>query len=359
MKELMTGSEAIMRSALMAGCRFYSAYPMTPATKLLEAFSKELPGVGGVCMLAESELEAIGMVWGALATGARAATGGCGQGLALMQESFSEMTLAQLPLVIFNMARGQGDYFQSTRGGGHGDYRHIVLAPIDITEAVELTQLAFHLADIWRNPVLLHGDFLLAHGMDTVEITRADLPPPAVKDWALDGSTSNTPSPKIVSSIHDHKGEADTQEMDPEGQAMAVYLKHAEIARTEPRWEEECVEDSDYIVTAWGTVAKFVRHAVRQLREQGHRIGYFRPITLWPYPDEAIAHACSGKRGVLVFESNRGQMYDDVRLAVRDTPVSFIGDFSVDRAMFGVGPLVDIEIIKRRILDAVAQEALA
>lgn len=358
MKELMTGSEAIMRSALLAGCSFYSAYPMTPATKLLEAFAKELPRSGGVCMLAESELEAIGMVWGALATGARAATGGCGQGLALMQESFSEMTLAQLPLVIFNMARGQGDYYQSTRGGGHGDYRHIVLAPIDITEAVYLTQLAFHLADQWRNPVLLHGDFLLAHGMDTVEIARADLPPPPEKPWALDGSTSNTAAPRIVSSIHDHKGEADTQEMDPEGQAMAVYLKHAEIARTEPRWEEEALEDAEFVVTAWGTVAKFVRHAVRQLREAGHKIGYFRPITLWPYPDEAIARACNGKRGVLVFESNRGQMYDDVRLAVRHSEVRFIGDFSVDRAMFGVGPLVEVETIKQRILDAVRPEMM-
>ena len=359
MKELMTGSEAIMRASLVAGCKFYSAYPMTPATKLLEAFAKELPENGGVCMLAESELEAVGMVWGALATGARAATGGCGQGLALMQESFSEMTLAQLPLVIFNMARGQGDYYQSTRGGGHGDYRHIVLAPIDITEAVELTQLAFHLADQWRNPVLLHGDFLLAHGMDTVEIVKADLPPPPEKPWALDGSSSATDAPKIVSSIHDHKGEADTQEMDPEGQAMAVYLKHVEIARTETRWESEFIEDAEYVVTAWGTVAKFVRYAVRQLREAGHKIGYFRPITLWPYPDDALAAACDGKRGVLVFESNRGQMYDDVRLAVRTTPVRFIGDFSVDRAMFGVGPLVDVETIKRRILDSIREGVAA
>jgi Pyruvate:ferredoxin oxidoreductase and related 2-oxoacid:ferredoxin oxidoreductases, alpha subunit len=340
-----------MRASLVAGCTFYSAYPMTPATKILEAFAAELPKVeGGVCMLAESELEAVGMVWGALATGARAATGGCGQGLALMQESFAEMTLAQLPLVIFNMARGQGDYFQSTRGGGHGDYRHIVLSPIDIAEAVELTQLAFYLADRWRNPVLIHGDFLLAHGMDTVEIKKIEFPPLPEKDWALDGSTSAGPEPKIVSSIHDHKGDADTQEMDPEGQQMRVFEKHREIAATEKRWEEEFTDDCDYVVTAWGTVAKFVRYAVRQMREQGHRVGYFRPITLWPYPEEAMAAAAEGKQAVLVFESNTGQMYDDVRLAVRQTPVRFIGDFSVDRAMFGVGPLVDVETIKERIL---------
>src|SRR5438105_14273062 len=144
---------------------------MTPFTELLDNFAKKLPAVGGVCVNAESELEAVGMAWGALATGARAATGSTGQGLSLMQESFSEITLAELPLVIFDMARGQGDYFQATRGGGHGDYRHLVLAPVDIVEAAELTQLAFHLADQWRNPVLVYGDYLLAHTAQAVDVS--------------------------------------------------------------------------------------------------------------------------------------------------------------------------------------------
>src|SRR6059036_2811411 len=147
---LMEGSEALARASIAAGCRFFAGYPMTPFTEVLEHFARLLPGEGGVCINAESELEAVGMAWGALSTGARAATGSTGQGLSLMQESFAEMTLAELPLVVFNMARGQGDYFQSTRGGGHGDYRHIVLAPMDIGEAVEFTQLAFHLAEQWR-----------------------------------------------------------------------------------------------------------------------------------------------------------------------------------------------------------------
>src|SRR5579859_4355670 len=172
--QLMEGSAAIAESAIAAGCRFFAGYPMTPFTELLENMAERLPEVGGVCINAESELEAVGMAWGALTTGVRAATGSTGQGLSLMQESFSEITLAQLPLVIFNMARGQGDYFQSTRGGGHGDYRHIVLAPLDITETVELTQLAFHLAERWRNPVLLYGDYLTAHVQESVAVTPID-----------------------------------------------------------------------------------------------------------------------------------------------------------------------------------------
>src|SRR6187455_3769883 len=139
---LMEGSEALARAAIAAGCRFFAGYPMTPFTEVLEHFAELLPPVGGVCINAESELEAVGMVWGALATGARAATGSTGQGLSLMQESFAEITLAELPLVIFNMARGQQEYYQATRGGGHGDYRHIVLAPLDVREGVEHVQLA-------------------------------------------------------------------------------------------------------------------------------------------------------------------------------------------------------------------------
>src|SRR5438105_6035217 len=165
---------------------------MTPFTELLDNFAKKLPAVGGVCVNAESELEAVGMAWGALSTGARAATGSTGQGLSLMQESFSEITLAELPLVIFNMARGQQDYFQATRGGGHGDYRHIVLAPQDVREGVEHVQLAFHLADKWRNPVLVYGDYLLAHTQEALSIDAIEFPALPAKDWAVDGSRSGS-----------------------------------------------------------------------------------------------------------------------------------------------------------------------
>ena len=174
-RRLMEGSEAMAEAAIAAGCRFFTGYPMTPFTELLEHFAKRLPEVGGVCVNAESELEAVGMCWGALTTGARAATGSTGQGLSLMQESFAEAALARLPMVIFNMSRGQSDYFQATRGGGHGDYRHLVLAPMDVVEAVELTQLAFHLADKWRNPVLIYGDFLIAHTYAAVDVAADGL----------------------------------------------------------------------------------------------------------------------------------------------------------------------------------------
>src|SRR4029077_19810314 len=288
---------------------FFAGYPMTPFTEVLEHFAKKLPAVGGVCVNAESELEAIGMAWGALATGARAATGSTGQGLSLMQEAFSEITLAELPLVAFNMARGQGDYFQSTRGGGHGDYRHIVLAPMDISEAVELTQLAFHLADLWRTPVLVQGDYLLAHTAEAVDVAPIDFGALPDKDWPVDGSGGGTGRSKVISPLG--IGKTNTPGPGIEGQQLAVADKHARIADTEARAESDFLDDAEHLVVAFGTPAKFVRYAVRRLRDQGLRVGYVRPITLWPFPTDAVAEAAAGMRSVRVFELNSGQMIDD------------------------------------------------
>src|SRR5579864_9329 len=184
---LLEGSEAIAEAMIAAGCRFFAGYPMTPFTEVLEHMARLLPEVGGVCMNAESELEAVGMAWGAAATGTPSATGSTGQGLSLMQESLAEISLARLPLVVLNMARAQGDYWQATRGGGHGDYRHLVLAPMDVAEAVELSQLAFHLAATWRNPVLVFGDYYLAHTAQSVELPGRNSTLPPTPDWALDG----------------------------------------------------------------------------------------------------------------------------------------------------------------------------
>src|SRR3954453_8961193 len=195
----MEGSQAVAEAMVAAGCRFFSGYPMTPFTEVLEHMARLLPGVGGVCMNAESELEAVGMAWGAAATGTRAATGSVGQGLSLMQESLSEICNARLPLVVLNMARGQGDYFQATRGGGHGDYRHIVLAPMDPAEAVEISQLAFHLAATWPNPVLIYGDYYLAHTYQSVTIEKRDFGPVPTTDWALDGSSGGSGRAKLIS----------------------------------------------------------------------------------------------------------------------------------------------------------------
>jgi len=356
-KRLMEGSEAMAEAAIASGCRFFAGYPMTPFTELLENFAKKLPSVGGVCVNAESELEAVGMAWGALATGARAATGSTGQGLSLMQESFSEITLAELPLVAFNMARGQGDYFQSTRGGGHGDYRHIVLAPMDIGEAVELTQLAFHLAEQWRTPVLVQGDYLLAHTAEAVDVAPIEFGALPDKDWSVDGSGGGSGRSKVISPLG--IGKANTPGPGIEGQQLAVADKLTRIAAAEPRAESGFLDDAEHVVVAFGTPAKFVRYAVRRLRDKGLRVGYVRPITLWPFPADAVARAAARKRSVLVFELNAGQMIDDVRLAVLGAaPVRFIGGISTDHSGFGVGALLDVEVIAARIEDAVAEQGV-
>jgi 2-oxoglutarate ferredoxin oxidoreductase subunit alpha len=322
---------------------------MTPFTELLEHFAAKLPDIGGVCINAESELEAAGMVWGALAAGARAATGSTGQGLSLMQESFSEITLAELPLVAFNMARGQQDYFQATRGGGHGDYRHLVLAPCDITEAVELTQLAFHLADRWRNPVLVYGDYLLAHVTESVGVERIDFGDPAPKDWAVDGALSGTGRSRAITSLGLGKHGQDGPGI--ERHLRQIVEKLREIERAEPRIETAFCDDADTVIVAFGTPARFVRYAIRELRAEGQRVGYVRPITLWPYPSAALAEATAGARQLGVFELCAGQMIDDVRLAVAGrAPVVGIGGISTDGSGFGVGPLLDAEIIRDRIL---------
>src|SRR5271165_3772372 len=198
-RRLLQGSEAIAEAMIAAGCRIFAGYPMTPFTEVLEQMAARLPEVGGICMNAESELEAVGMAWGAAATGVPSATGSTGQGLSLMQESLAEITLAGLPLVVLDMARGQGDYYQATRGGGHGDYRHIVLAPADADEAVQMITLAFELSERWRNPVVVMGDYYLAHTARSVTI-----PPDTtrtVPGWALDGSSGGTGRAKLVSSL--------------------------------------------------------------------------------------------------------------------------------------------------------------
>ena len=347
MRRLVEGSEALAEAAIAAGCRFVAGYPMTPFTELLESFAAKLPAAGGACINAESELEAIGMAWGAAATGARAATGSTGQGLALMQESLPELVRAELPLVVFNLARGQGDYFQATRGGGHGDYRLIVLAPIDVAEAVALTQEAFHLADRWRNPVLVLGDYLLAHTAEAVEVRALDFGPLPAKSWAADGSGGGRGRPRHVSSLGTTPG---AKGIDPERAWRALQAKHEHIAAEEARCEAEGVADAELLVVAFGSLARFARHAARELRAEGARVGFFRPITLWPFPSQALATAAAGVRRVAVLEQNAGQMIDDVRLALLGSvPVVGIGGISTDPSGFGIGSLLDPDTVRGRI----------
>jgi 2-oxoglutarate ferredoxin oxidoreductase subunit alpha len=346
----MEGSEAMAEAMLAAGCRFFAGYPMTPFTEVLEHMARKLPAVGGTCMNAESELEAVGMVWGAAAAGVRAATGSTDQGLSLMQESLAEMTLARLPLVVLNMARGQGDYYQSTRGGGHGDYRHVVLAPADIPEAVRLVQLAFHLADTWRNPVLVYGDYYLAHTAQSVDVSPIPFGPVPAKDWALDGASGGTGHAKLVSPLGTHK------QRDGAGYDLAAHYQACAAATATmvkdvtPMAESEATDGADVVVVAFGTPARYVKAAARSLRAGGHRVGFVRPITLFPFPTEIVARAADGARVVAVYETNQGQMVDDVRLAVLGrSDVRFIGGLSIDSSGFGIAPDLDERGLATRI----------
>ena len=351
-KRLMEGSEAIAEAMVAAGCRFFAGYPMTPFTEVLENMARLLPPVGGTCINAESELEAVGMAWGASAAGARAATGSVGQGLSLMQESLSELTYARVPMVVLNMARGQGDYYQATRGGGHGDYRHIVLAPCDSAEAVRIIQLAFHLADVWRTPVTFLGDYYLAHVHESVDTSRIDFGPVPDKPWAATGATNGSGQANLISPIHTR---ASVRDPNYYGGHLMLMSEHVEAMRAsvEPLYEETETDDADVLVVAYGTPARYLRHVVGEMRAVGHRVGLFRPITLWPFPDEALRRAAAGTRRVVVYELNTGQMYDDVRLAIEGrVPVQFIGGMSFDAWGFGVAPDLDVEILTERVLAA-------
>jgi 2-oxoglutarate ferredoxin oxidoreductase subunit alpha len=260
------------------------------------------------------------------------------------------MTLARLPLVVLNMARGQGDYYQATRGGGHGDYRHLVLAPVDVPEAVRLVQMAFYLADRWRNPVLVYGDYYLAHTAQSVDVSPVDFGTAPPKDWALDGSSGGSGRAKLVSPLGTYK------QRDGVGYELADhYLACAEatasmVKGVTPMAETEGTEDADVVVVAFGTPARYIKAAVRALRADGHAVGLVRPITLFPFPDEIVARSAEGSKVVAVYETNQGQMLDDVRLAVLGrADVSFIGGLSVDSSGFGIAPDLDSRLLRARI----------
>ena len=343
-RALMEGSAAMAESAVRAGCRFYAGYPITPSTEILEYMSVRLPQVGGTCMNAESEIEAIGMVWGAAGCGVRSMIASTGQGISLMQESFAELANAQIPIVAVNMCRGQADYFQATRGGGHGDYRFIVLAPASAQEAVDLAQLAFHLADEWRNPVMIMGDFLLSHTSELVEFPPAAFPEPSAKPWAVTGANGRrgiTLSPL---------GPPEKLSTDIAAALGAATAKHAAIRAAETRAETAHLDDAELVVVAFGFPGRFARYAVRLARERGLRVGFVRPISLWPFPRDVVATAAQRARAVAVFELNAGQMIEDVELAVRGrVPVHAIGGISHDHSGFGVGPLLNVDYILERI----------
>ena len=301
-KMLMKGNEAIAEAAIQAGCRFFFGYPITPQNQIPEYMSKRLPKIEGGCFLqAESEVAAINMVYGAAGAGIVNMVRG-GPGLGSIQPA-------------------QSDYYQSTRGGGHGDYRMLVLAPSSVQEAVELTQEAFDLADKYRNPVLIMGDGLIGQMMEPVEMPehkdRTDLPP---KTWAATGWKPGCGRDRaIINSLY----------IDPavlEKHVNRLYEKYAVMEQTECRWQEEMTEDADYVIVAYGTTARIARSAMRKLRAEGIKAGLIRPITLWPFPAAPIAKAADHAKAFLTVEMSMGQMVDDVKLAVEGKkPVHFFG----------------------------------
>jgi 2-oxoglutarate ferredoxin oxidoreductase subunit alpha len=348
---LLDGCSAITEAALTAGCRFFAGYPMSPFTGLLESMSRRMPQENGTCVNAESEIEAVNMVLGAAAAGARAATGSCGQGIALMQEAIAEMALNQTPAVVFNMARNQQDYFQCTRGGGWGDYRTLTLAPKDVPEAVEHTQLLFWLAERYRMPVILYGDPILAQTQVGVRIEARDHGPLPPRDWVLDGSRGGTGRSRQVWTWA--MGKATDPGPGPDRHWSAIAEKFSQVELAEQRSESYRTDDADTVVVAFGTAALFVTHVVDELRAAGMRIGLFRPVTLWPFPAAALAAATRQAARVLVFELNAGQMLDDVRQYVHDRDtVRFIGGVSIHESGLAFGPLMDAGPIRERILIA-------
>lgn len=331
-KMLMKGNEAIAEAAIQAGCHFFFGYPITPQNQIPEYMSKRLPKIDGGCFLqAESEVAAINMVYGCAGAGARCMTSSSSPGISLKQEGISYIVGAELPCVIVNMVRGgpglgsiqpaQSDYYQSTRGGGHGDYRMLVLAPSSVQEAVELTQTAFDLADKYRNPVLVMGDGLIGQMMEPVEMPEyhlpADLP---AKTWAATGwSPASGRERAIINSLY----------IDPavlEKHVNKLFAKYAVMEQQECRWQEEMTDDADYVMVAYGTTARIARSAMRRLRDKGVKVGLIRPITLWPFPNAPIQKAAAHAKAFLTVEMSMGQMVDDVRLAVNGAkPVEFFG----------------------------------
>jgi 2-oxoglutarate ferredoxin oxidoreductase subunit alpha len=345
----MQGSEAVADAAIAAGCRFFTGYPMLPFTELLENMARKLPESGGVCVNAESEIEAINMALGAAATGARAATGSCGQGISLMQEGVAELALNELPLVIFNMARGQQDYFQATRGGGWGDYRTITLAPRDVPEAVAHTQLLFHLADLYRTPVIFYGDYVIAHTSVGIAVERLELGPlPPKEHWALDGTMSGTGQARQIWTWA--RGKPNTPGPGPDRAWKTIADKYAAIARDEQRYDTYRAEDAEVLVVSFGTTSVFVDRVVDELRDEGIRIGSFRPITLWPFPSEGLARITQGCRQVLVYELNAGQMVDDVYMYAADrSTIASIGGVSQDESGMRQGDLLRVDTLRARV----------
>jgi len=317
---LMKGNEALCEGAVIAGCRYYFGYPITPQNEVPAYMSRRLPQVGGVFLQAESELAAINMVWGASCSGKRVMTSSSSPGISLMQEGISYLAGAELPTVIVNMVRGgpglgniapaQSDYFQATRGGGHGDYYTIVLGPSTVQELANTMVEAFDLADIYRTPVIVLGDGVLGQMMEPLVLPESSKRIIPEKDWKIDGAKGR--KARIVRSLRLNPQTA-LEELN-----LKLRAKYEKIMENEVRYEEYHTEDAKVIIVAFGTSSRIVRSVVNQLREEGKNVGLFRPITLWPYPYKRLRELSenSNVKAFIDVEMNLGQMLEDVKLAV-------------------------------------------
>jgi len=325
---LMKGNEALAEAALIAGCRHYFAYPITPQNEVSAYMALRLPELDGVFLQAESEVASINMVMGAAAAGARAMTSSSSPGISLMQEGISYLAGAELPAVVVNIMRGgpglgniagaQGDYFQAVKGGGHGDYRNIVLAPASVQELADLTVLAFDLADKYRMVAMVLGDGHLGQMSEPLQLPS---PSGLVFDktgWALTGARDR--EHRILYSLR----------LSPEDAVEKINLrlqaKYREAEAAEVRFEAYQAQDAEVLLVSFGLASRVCRAAIQSLRAGGQRVGLFRPITLWPFPFRELADAAAGARRVLVVEMNAGQMLEDVRLALGErSTIEFYG----------------------------------
>ncbi|MDA3948176.1 MAG: 3-methyl-2-oxobutanoate dehydrogenase subunit VorB [Spirochaeta sp.] len=327
-KVLMKGNEVVGAAAIRGGCRYFFGYPITPQNEVPEYMSRELPKVGGVFLQAESEVAAINMVYGAAGSGARVMTSSSSPGIALKQEGISYIAGAELPCVIVNMMRGgpglggiqpgQADYFQATRGGGNGDYRHIVYAPASVQETADIMTESFDVADQYRIPVMVLGDGMIGQMMEPVEFRdppKRELPS---KEWAATG-TDGRRSPNIINSLF-----LKPEELEEHNIKLAE--KHRRIEEAEVRWESHQIEDAEVVFVSYGTSARIVRNAVEILREEGIKAGLIRPITLWPFPFAAFEEIGPDAKALISVEMSMGQMIDDVKIAAAGRwPVGFYG----------------------------------
>ncbi|MEE8317354.1 MAG: 3-methyl-2-oxobutanoate dehydrogenase subunit VorB [Candidatus Omnitrophota bacterium] len=317
-KVLMCGNEILAEASIMAGCRFYAGYPITPQNEIPAYMSRRMPEVGGVFIQAESEIAAINMVFGASLTGVRAMTSSSSPGISLKQEGISYLAGCELPAVIVNIMRGgpglgniapgQSDYFQATRGGGHGDYRQIVLAPASLQEIVDLTMLSFDLADRYRMPVMILGDGILGQMMEPVELEpKAQDPGSKIKkDWVLDGCKGR--KSRMIRSLLLEEGELERFN-------EKLQKKYSRIKDTEVRCEILYGADSEIMLVAYGSTSRICRNIVEKLRKAGKKIGMIRPISLWPFPEKEFRKLAGAVKAFLVVEMSCGQMVEDVRLS--------------------------------------------